>query len=219
MAQAPTPTTSSGVRPSPILSRNLARLQWPLFGSISDIRVAIAPDKQFDTEPYIIPATETTEESLHDIAELPISNPPVASISVKSGMLAEWEVDWPRMHNGEYEFETADLGYCPECGTKAFVFQPLEVKAAKYTCVSVGEYVQAVHPWLLGLKIEIIRGMEAGCIDLEGRDKAELDRRIWVESYHLGGLEFKKDFGFEWETRYKTRMQEQFARNMELGIL
>lgn len=152
-------------------------LFWPLDGptlETSGLAVMARPTDPDARAPYYDAATG----AWHPASQLPISEPRASSITVRVSELQDWEDNWEDMHcehvAGEEVGDDHDGGvaggrgdWC--CGTA----RPVGIKDASVVVtgtggvteggggggggfVTVHDYVAAVHPWLMGLRSDIL---------------------------------------------------------------
>jgi hypothetical protein len=106
--------------------------------------------------------------SWHPSSEAPLTQPPVSSVTVKVYELEMWEDEWEESHRhaepGDPEFVFGEVGdddgprllRC--CGEdRPQKTPPLEVTASEKPYGAVHDYLSAVHPWLMGLRPDILR--------------------------------------------------------------
>jgi hypothetical protein len=127
-------------------------------------------------EPYYNQASDTW----HPVAQLPITEPKVSSITVRVYQLEEWDSAWCEEHwehtdpdseegmNDGVEWSIVELDDGttePEllrcCGTmrrggKNFSVMAKPTVAGEEGFVTVHDFLKVVHPWLMGLKREIL---------------------------------------------------------------
>ncbi|CAK7205727.1 hypothetical protein SEUCBS139899_008506 [Sporothrix eucalyptigena] len=156
-----------GYQPEP--TRNL---DWKLIGPL-ETAVFV---KDGDTRP---PLYNRATDEWHSIASKPVCTPPVCSVIVHVYMLSDWERLWLDMHlyhseesapeptcNAEWEFLEGHSGHADEsdktllrcCDTERPRNKDatIVVQAANGEFVTVRDYVTTVHPWLMGLRGEIV---------------------------------------------------------------
>jgi hypothetical protein len=135
-------------------------LFWPLDGptlETSGLAVMASP-----TNPDVrVPYYNATTGVWHPISQLPISEPRVSSITVRVSELQDWEDNWEDLH---CEHVAGDAGGDECCGTA----RPVGKKDASVVVtgtggvtegggfVTVHDYVMVVHPWLMGLRSDIL---------------------------------------------------------------
>ncbi|RDW70933.1 hypothetical protein BP6252_07496 [Coleophoma cylindrospora] len=165
------------------LTRDAQRLFWtvdgPLKNSIWIMKNTNDPDS---LEPYY------ADGNWHLIAQMPLTEPKISSITVHVDDLDNWEENWyeayrdcsdsPDDHdpsNGiewgvlpDYDSEEDEEGYdggsqhllmC--CGVKRPRGKKAKVvvKASEGSFVTVHDYVSVVHPWLMSLRDDILEAM------------------------------------------------------------
>jgi hypothetical protein len=119
----------------------------------------INPDATTE-EPYYQQATDGDVVTWHAVSRAPLTEPKISSVTVQVDPLELWEYNWLQQ-NEPFPDEPTGVGVVGE--------QPrdkearLEVKAAPGEFLTVHDYVSAVHPWLMGLRGDILAalGLEA----------------------------------------------------------
>ncbi|KAK3934461.1 hypothetical protein QBC46DRAFT_399728 [Diplogelasinospora grovesii] len=146
-------------------------LFWPLDGptlETSGLAVMASPTNPDVRAPYY----NATTGVWHPVSQLPISEPRVSSITVHVSELQYWEDNWEDMHcehvAGDEGDDDGDAGGDECCGTA----RPVGKKDASVVVtgtggvteggggggdfVTVHDYVMVVHPWLMGLRSDIL---------------------------------------------------------------
>jgi hypothetical protein len=171
-----------GVRHLP----NQQRFFWPLSGSLDTV-VAIMPDRHNPdrVEPYY-----SNHGTRHALAHTPLTEPKVSAITVKVDALAMWEDHWLELHrnhsdpndsgagasdsgaewgilpdHGEEDDEEGEVHLLRCCGEprprKKSISVVVRPAAGGEGFVTVHDYLSVVHPWLMGLRGEILRAMSS----------------------------------------------------------
>ncbi|CEJ82304.1 hypothetical protein VHEMI02375 [[Torrubiella] hemipterigena] len=137
-------------------------------GPLSDVIkvLADATDANSDQAPWA-----DKDGKFHDVSELSISDPPISSIRLSVDVL---DRDADADENGDNEAadeedDSEDKG------------PSLEVKSSSKPFVTIGDYVAAVHPWILSLRDEYLekRGNE-----ING-EKLPSDTDLWFNPTSL----------------------------------
>lgn len=145
------------------LSKAGRRLYWtlqgPLESSISVLPEDLNPDAPREAYFY-----QTLAETLwHPISHEAITEQPVASIIVEEEHLSDWQNQWYTLNQEGFDenIQPQPEDFPPE-------FQPLVVTAsAADGFVTVHDFVSAVHPWLMGLREQILRARNVEDEDYE----------------------------------------------------
>ncbi len=146
-------------------------LFWPLDGltlETSGLAVMVGPTNPDMRTPYRNPTTGV----LHPISQLSICEPKVSSITVYVSELQDWESNWEDMHcehiAGEEGDDDGDAGSDMCCGMarpagkkdiSVIVTGTGGITEGSYSSggfVTVHDYVTVVHPWLMGLRNDIL---------------------------------------------------------------
>lgn len=146
-------------------------LFWPLDGPLDAAGVAVmaSPTNPDARVPYFNQAAG--EDGWHPISKLPISEPKVSSITVRVSELEDWEEMWYEMHCDHAdeggpegaEWDEDRLVRC--CGTARPADKDVSVVVTgtgggeNGHFVTVHDYLTTVHPWLIGLKSDILGAM------------------------------------------------------------
>ncbi|KAL7957134.1 hypothetical protein V8C34DRAFT_325504 [Trichoderma compactum] len=147
------------------------RLYWPLEGVFpSAISVMRTARSVAELDPFFRPDTSGSGNGTwHEISSLPLTDPKVSSIEASLRHLDQWESDWLAWHRDhtaaefkadwEEDSDTEFLIRC--CGDdRTLRERGLKIKvtpSAGNNFVTVHAYVSVVHPWLMGLRGDIIR--------------------------------------------------------------
>ncbi|KAI7775117.1 LysM domain-containing protein [Diaporthe eres] len=145
------------------------RLFWPLDGVFpTALSVMKTPRSADDLEPYF---QQTPGGGIcHEIAQLPMTKPKVLSIEVSIYDLEQWEWNWVNDEDRPYAAEAKEDGSWEDSSDTEFLIRccgedrPLRKRGQKLVVtpaasgyfVTVHDYVSAVHPWLMGLRSEIL---------------------------------------------------------------
>lgn len=140
------------------------RIRWLLKESISkSIHVLKdGSDPNSETEPYRIEEDNYT----HPISACFVSEPPRASITVCNDELDQWLPDWCSVHEdhcapepGEDGAEFDAEGRLQRCSCEAIRPGPgprnLTILAEEGRFVTIGQFIEAVHPWLVQMDSDI----------------------------------------------------------------
>ncbi|RYP20797.1 hypothetical protein DL767_009382 [Monosporascus sp. MG133] len=150
------------------------RLYWTLQGPIST-EIFVMDEEQNPDSPRKAYFRQTfAGTSWHPISQEALTEPKLSSITVSVDELRDWENDWLEYHRHaepgiegcmfeetEAEEETeADeepelLMCCGEVRPKEHI--PLVIKASEQPYLTVHDYVTALHPWLMGLRNDILQ--------------------------------------------------------------
>ncbi|KAG7285805.1 hypothetical protein NEMBOFW57_008099 [Staphylotrichum longicolle] len=141
----------------------LKLLFWPLNADTtaaletSGLAVMAAGPKHPNPDPdpdVLAPYWDAAARAWHPVSQLPISEPKVSEIEVQMRDVSGWERDWEERHwecqledNRLAEYVGQGKGVCHGCGVS-------EVEGGGY--VTVHDYVSTVHPWLMGLRGDIL---------------------------------------------------------------
>lgn len=110
---------------------------------------------------------QTESGELHEIAALPFSDTPVARHTVSVDQMDGLEM-WKMWSDGSYSPQRDNSDAAPK----------LEIKAGEgRDFISIGDYVLAVHPWLLSLRNQYLR--EVGLIN--GGQVLPHDTELWFD--------------------------------------
>jgi hypothetical protein len=168
------------------LAPDAKRLVWSLDGDmIAAIHVMKDSKSPESLEPYFTKATADDHTGTwHPVSQSPLSEPKISSVTVEVSPLDNWENEWLDWHQGHVELDVGyqdesmvRIGELPDfdpikdeegpkhllrcCGSD----RPrgknatVEVKAglhSKEDFITIHDYLLTVHPWLLGLKEDIL---------------------------------------------------------------
>lgn len=139
--------------PQKYLSQPGQRLYWTLQGPLNSA-IFVMPnnlDPDAPREAYFQQTLSGT--SWHPIAQEPITEQPVASLTVQEVHLSDWQTEWYTMNQEGFDedVQPAPEDFPPE-------FKPLVVTASSPGgFVTVHDFVSAVHPWLMDQRDQILR--------------------------------------------------------------
>ncbi|EQB52090.1 hypothetical protein CGLO_08313 [Colletotrichum gloeosporioides Cg-14] len=184
---------------APAARRILSRLQGPLSDSVFILR-------NQEREPYVVALGPAGNSGLHPIAQASLTEPKVGSITVHVDVLRRWQEEWLERHERHAHADDKDCVFVqlPDkelyelsgskssgddgdgemellrcCDTdRPKKAQPLVINASD-TYVTVHDYLSALHPWLMGLRDDIVRA------DNVCEDKAPDDYRKLVVDFIL----------------------------------
>ncbi|KAK0754378.1 hypothetical protein B0T18DRAFT_399044, partial [Schizothecium vesticola] len=155
------------------------RLFWRLNGPLEHA-ISVAPSEYYEPdavmEPYFRPASADldTASSWHAVSQESLQTPPVSSVTVRIMCIDSWEQRWADEHRECYDAvfasdrrrlaprpgdETLDAPlYVAECcGEERPWSQDTRLKVvAGGAFITVHEYVSAVHPWLMGMRDNLL---------------------------------------------------------------
>ncbi|KAL3421701.1 hypothetical protein PVAG01_05857 [Phlyctema vagabunda] len=197
-------------------------LDGPLTSAVSVMPSPSTPDRPL--EPYYNQASD----NWHPVAWLPITEPKVSSITVHVYQLEEWESAWCDQHwehtdpDSEEDMQDGvewtilelhdgttepDLLRC--CGTmrprgKNFSVMAKPTVHGEEGFVTVHDFLTVVHPWLIGLKTEILAAKGT----LEGHDQSLSNQtELMVNSDGLESLMIeRKDEWIDFKRRNPVRV-------------
>lgn len=160
------PTFESISPPRPCFTEAMLRVRWILdFEDASMALISVLNDcRQPDgaREPY---ATDNST-CHHEVSQAALTEPKVSEITVTAHNLEEWSTYWLISHGhaelGVYgEFD--DDGGLIECCGEAMPPDPpsLTVNASNGSYITIDDYITNVHPWLMGLKSNILQALAA----------------------------------------------------------
>ncbi|KAH0439161.1 hypothetical protein CcaCcLH18_02956 [Colletotrichum camelliae] len=139
--------------PQKYLSQPGRRLYWTLQGPLSSALFVMPNNLDPDAprEAYFQQTLSGT--SWHPIAQEPVTEQPVASLTVQEVHLSDWQNEWYTMNQEGFD---DDVQPAPE--DFPLEFKPLVVTASSPGAfVTVQDFVSAVHPWLMGQRNQILR--------------------------------------------------------------
>jgi hypothetical protein len=159
----------------------VGRLFWQIQGPLETNLFVLSERKNPDSarEPYFQQSLNGT--TWHPISQESLTRLNVSSIRVEVDQLKSWEENWLESHRHAFpgqpgcvyrkiydDEEDENEGYEEEEGLKLIrccdterpkETLPLEVRASTQPYVTVHDYVTTVHPWLLGLRQDILQAM------------------------------------------------------------
>lgn len=217
----------TGTGPLPRLTRNACRLFWTLQGPMDASIFVLDADRNPDAthEPYF-QRVDPDETIWHPISREPLTDPKVSSILVSVDDLEEFPSVWLDGHEPRADPDSDDCVFgrlgadgpggaedddgdgevellrC--CGTDLpREIPPLLVEAAQGPYVTVHDYVIAVHPWLLGLRGNILWALNDITEDKPLPDETDLA----VTMYGADSLKIMKESEWFSDARgaYKIR--------------
>lgn len=139
--------------PVALLSEPGKRLYWTLQGPLSTSISVMGEDLDPDAprEAYFRQTLAGT--TWHPVAREPVTEQPVASLTVHEENLADWQDEWWTANQ-----EGLDEDVQPAPGAEPPRLEPLVVTAASNgEFVTVHDFVSAVHPWLMARREQILR--------------------------------------------------------------
>jgi hypothetical protein len=137
------------------ISESGRRLFWTLQGPLDSAISVLGEDRNPDgpREPYLRHGDgDGGGDDLHPISNEPITEKPIATLTVTEEYLSGWQDEW---WNINYEGYDEDVQPSPD--DLPPTFEPLVVTASNGEFVSVHDYVSAVHPWLMARREQILR--------------------------------------------------------------
>lgn len=127
-------------------------------------------------QPGFLPGTapDGNGPNLHPVAHASLCEPPISSITVGSDELQDAADSWEDEHS--YDEDDDPEGPCRCCGLRPPPHvKKLTVVAGKEDgFVTVGDYVAAVHPWLMSLRSHFLQ------INAGGREPWPEDTKLMV---------------------------------------
>ncbi|KAH9230475.1 hypothetical protein K456DRAFT_55552 [Colletotrichum gloeosporioides 23] len=193
------PTLSPRSHSAPEARRILRRLQGPLSDSVFVLR-------DQEREPYVIASGPAGNSGPQPIAQSSLTEPKIGSITVRVDVLRRWQEEWlerherhahaddkdcvfGKLHDKElYKLSGSESSGDDEDGEMELLLrcdtdrpkkaQPLVINASD-TYVTVHDYLSALHPWLMGLREDIVRA------DNVWEDKTPVDYRKLVVDFIL----------------------------------
>ncbi|KAF9876998.1 hypothetical protein CkaCkLH20_05264 [Colletotrichum karsti] len=165
------------------LTSDAARIFWRLRGPLSTCVFVVEDHRDMGSsrEPY------ARQEGWHPVSQASLTEPKIGSIAVAVDALRQWQDNWLELHErhadpddddcvfgeldpelyaqsddedeeSDQEEDRRELLRC--CGTdrpvkaNSLIFKPSDTSKGY---VTVHDYISAVHPWLMGLREEIIQ--------------------------------------------------------------
>jgi hypothetical protein len=175
MATSERPSYESLVASDQAVTKSLEflHLRWKLFVPLSSAIQVLedATDPSSTQQPY-----QRDSSTFHPISNLPVTKPPVSSISVTEDRLDCWVEDWVENHIPNTDTDHAewveadpggedDDGYGDQDGRNLMSCcgerrpcppPPIIVKASTHPFVTIHDFIAAVHPWLQAVKDDIL---------------------------------------------------------------
>jgi hypothetical protein len=146
------------------LGTDVRRLRWSLNGPLAT-SVQVMKDYWFDPDPDAAPPEPYCQQaaaaddgiitSWHVVAQSPFTEPKVSSVTIKVDPLELWEWQWLE-YNEPYPNDPD--GSCAVGERPRDKDAWLEVKAAG-GFLTIHDYVSAVHPWLTGLRGDLLAAL------------------------------------------------------------
>ncbi|KAK4109031.1 hypothetical protein N656DRAFT_831756 [Canariomyces notabilis] len=143
------------------LSADVRRLRWSLNGPLAT-SIQVMKDRWVDPdpdaappEPYCQQEDDGTIASWHAVAQSPYTEPKVSSVTIRVDPLEHWEMDWLEMNE---PYPNDPDGSCAVGERPVDKDARLEVKAAG-EFLTIHDYVSAVHPWLMGLRGDLLAAL------------------------------------------------------------
>lgn len=144
-------------------SRLICRIEEPIETAI--YVMANRYDIDGPKEPFF---TGDPSAPLHPIAEASIYNQPISEMTIIDGTLEDYEHSWWAIHEGDVDANRA----CEGCGYRRGPPPPeLVVKAEDKGFITIGDYVKAVHPWLMQNRQRLLLALADECIPLPSSAK------------------------------------------------
>ncbi|KAI0521919.1 hypothetical protein F5B22DRAFT_594696 [Xylaria bambusicola] len=142
--------------PPPVAWISMAgrRLLWTLQGPLSSSIFVLPEDCNPDGARDLLYRQTRTEATWHPIAQEPMTQTPVASLTVIEQHLDDWQDEWYTINQ-----EGFDEDVQPDTGDFPPEFDPLIVRASSRDYVTVQDFVSAVHPWLMERREDVQRAM------------------------------------------------------------
>ena len=160
------------------LSEPGKRLFWTLQGRPLSTAISVMPADLNPDAPREAYGTQTLTGTTtwHPISQEAVTAPPVASLTVAEEYLGGWQDEWwtINMEGFDEDVQPAPEDVPPQ-------FEPLVVTASSAAAggfVTVHDFVSAVHPWLMGLREQILRARNVA--DDEYTPDADGDARLLV---------------------------------------
>jgi hypothetical protein len=205
-------------------SIDLYRLHWFLRSDDLASSISVLEDPK---DPN---SAQTPYSSTHPVSQCALTNPPVSAITVSTDVLDDYSVDWTYTHNmhaepedspdhdGERFDEEGRVEHCCQQDRPGPGPQ-IEVIAAPGEFVTIGLFIEVVHPWLRGLDDALRAGQ--GVVSCWPLDPA-IEMYVWPRLGQLGILtgEGKKssNWVYQWESLAKLAMHTQ-RRNDDAKVM
>ena len=187
----------------PRSTHEFGRLFWSLQGPLSTSILVMEERRNVDgpREPYFRQTLSGT--TWHPISQASLTVPKVSSITVKVDELNIWQEFWEEYHrhSEDRDMETAIFSEEDEegndellecCGDGRPPTAPeLVVRASDKPYVTIHDYVSAVHPWLMGLRDNILQALNV----MDGPAPLPSDTHLmvnWDAPYDLTMMEAER---------------------------
>jgi hypothetical protein len=206
-------------------SIDLFRLHWFLRSDDLASSISVLEDPK---DPN---STQTPYSPTHPVAQCALTNPPVSAITVSTDVLDDYSTDWTYTHNMHAEPEEPDCdGSIPRFDEEGRVEHccqqdrpgpgpQIEVIAAPGEFVTIGRFIEVVHPWLRGLDDTLRAGQ--GVVSCWPLDSA-IEMYVWprLGQLHIDTGEGKtpKNWIYEWEMLAKMATNLQ-RRNDDAKVM
>ncbi|CAA9966662.1 hypothetical protein PTMSG1_10021 [Pyrenophora teres f. maculata] len=175
--RAPSYETARTTHPEVLLTHDAQRLFWTLSSPLTSA-ISVMEDKWHDPDVPLEPYCVQIETSLiwHSIAQSPLTEPKISSVTVSVEQLDDWEEAWWELRqdnddivpvgtafeSDEDDDEDSDPDDRKRALRSCYAGMPRDVKAtldvrATGNFITVHDYVSAVHPWLVGLREQILK--------------------------------------------------------------
>ena len=128
----------------PLPTKEFLRLRWIIKDDSVTACVSVAQDHEDPTSPQ--QPFQNGAGERHEIAAAPFCHPPVARHFITIGAIADLEEE-RNAELGEYRGDSVEYARC--------VAPELEI-VSKGDYITIAEYVNAVHPWLVRLRGRIL---------------------------------------------------------------
>ncbi|KAK1750480.1 hypothetical protein QBC47DRAFT_438846 [Echria macrotheca] len=147
--------------------RLLLRLKEPIHSAITVLATNLDPDGP--QEAYFDPSGQH-----HAIGNEPVTEPPVASLTVTEEYLSDWQNEWYTINMEGLDDDDSEPEDMPP------TFEPLVVTASNGRFVSIQDYVGAVYPWLMQRREQILRARHVAEEDYEPGADGEEEEALLV---------------------------------------
>jgi hypothetical protein len=208
------------------------RLYWTLNGPLTSA-ISVMDDKFYNPDVLLEPYCLQTEPSLSwsSVAQSPLTEPKISSVTVGVEQLDDWEDEWmelhrdhanPDPHSAEVQFGAlADFDpnsdeEGPEhllrcCGAGRPRKQKASLKVnATGDFLTVHDYVSAVHPWLMSLREKILRASG----NLQDNVALPSDTSLMISSYKSPDLLVMVEEE-QWKEAKSKKVNSEFAQQIE----
>jgi hypothetical protein len=206
-----------------VTSVDVYRLHWFLRSDDLASSITVLED------PKDPDSTQTPYSSTHPISQCALTNPPVSAITVSTDRLDDYTQNWTYVHNihaepedsPHHEGERYDaegvIEYCCE-QDRPGPGPRVEVKAAPGDFVTIGKFIEVVHPWLRGLDDQLRAAQ--GVVSCWPLDPA-IEMYVWPRLGQLGILtgegKTPKNWVYQWKMLAKLAVNAQ-RRNDEAKV-